>query len=293
MKESVLIIFFLLYFFDPKLEAQIDITQSIKGSPYDIFISGRRYSRAIFGDNVKSQCIPQTSERADSNQVYKSLLTKIKEEDSLLTELEKTYRQANSPENQANALCAWEETITKHIRMVYDSNRTVFNIIQPDANGSVVSFTIEPLSSSIYAYRFKDSSLSSIEGDYNIKLESRNDIVEVQENMAGIFSIGNGSIFRFSGTIPFPLEKTIAKKLGSVHINGWLRRDDSHKAIEMGVTNDIIFSAQPIKNHLLFQGDKNDPLAFVVLKGLGLVYLHGKGSVVLEDGTTMNIMNEN
>jgi hypothetical protein len=43
--------------------------------------------------------------------------------------------------------------------------------------------------------------------------------------------------------------------------------------------------AKPAKDALIFEGETSDPLTFAFLQGIGLVYLHGTGSVTLKDGT--------
>jgi tetratricopeptide (TPR) repeat protein len=54
-----------------------------------------------------------------------------------------------------------------------------------------------------------------------------------------------------------------------------------------GQTNSIILNGSNLEDHLVYVGDPDNPLTFVFLKDIGLVYLYGEGEVKKSDGTIL------
>ena len=54
--------------------------------------------------------------------------------------------------------------------------------------------------------------------------------------------------------------------------------------VKMGNGSILSFKGKIYLNGITFRGDDIDPLVFTVLDNVGLVYVRGKGSVILKDG---------
>jgi len=51
----------------------------------------------------------------------------------------------------------------------------------------------------------------------------------------------------------------------------------------------FVFKGKIPLNGYVFDGQNADPLRFALLNGSGLVYLRGKGTVTMKDGTTLSL----
>jgi hypothetical protein len=177
----------------------------------------------------------------------------------------------------ADGLFIYEKDLIKNIqlkklqekyKLIYMEENVVFKNIQPDDSGPSIRFTIESKDSNCYKIAFKASY----------------DRLEV-DDIPGIFLLGDGSIIRFECETPFPLKTTkpVLEFPGIIHVHGYIgfNLDDARS------TNSMFISASPKVDYMIFNGQKQDPLSFALLKDIGFIYLHGKGFVVTKSGDTI------
>jgi len=186
-----------------------------------------------------------------------------------LSGLEAVYHNASTDQEKAKALCVWENALIDAIRNEHWPDNTVaLTSIQPDENARQISFTIIGFPSfESYNYASTSSYL------FKAQLESSCDKMEIQ-GFPGIYGIGDGSIIRFKGVVPFPVKTEDFNKQTAPF--GW----ESHGLVEYGNNppgSSITFITQgPQTWYEIFYGDYADPLTYAMIKGVGFVYLHGK-----------------
>ena len=171
------------------------------------------------------------------------------------------------------------------------ARRLVIKSIQPTNNGPVARFTIAP---------------GPIEGIYKLLFQTPRDrVAEIQFDTI-VFPLGHGSIVRFNGRVPFPPAVTTVPDqppehstltmqtdqegmIKSFSIRGWLGYSNDSRS-----SNATLIPMSTLsREHAVFVGDESDPLTFALLKGFGLVYLHGKGTVITADGSRHQLPEEN
>ena len=223
--------------------------------------------------------------------------------DKDIISLESFYKKCPEGKLRALSLQKLEDTLIDNVRRAGVTERFVLTDIQPTKEAEPVRITIQNIDTAKYA--FFETRVSNLKDDnsslpwrevikYNfpfmLKMESAKDRIKIVGASPDV-AFGNGSIVRFVDDVPFPLQQDEINRSGMLSFEGLLEYQDPAKEEEkiLGmstkITNSRVVTLRPILNSVVFKGDKTDPLTFLLLSDMGLVYLHGKGSLIKTDGT--------
>lgn len=112
---------------------------------------------------------------------------------------------------------------------------------------------------------------------YKVTLDSPGDQIRMVQLASVVSPLGDKSVVRFIGRIPFPLENATASAATLFKIEGWATYNVSGN-------NSVLYNGTPTEGHAIFNGEESSPLTFTLLKDIGFVYLRGKGTVETSDG---------
>lgn len=213
---------------------------------------------------------------ADSKQSDAAFIATMENASSIsdkdLARIESIYLRDPTVPNSllsAYALSLFESKIHESIKKVGTKNRFTINSIQPAPHRdkempSRFSLKVKLKKESLFSTSFPSAT------DQLVKSQ--------------LDPLPHLSIIRFSGKVPFPI-KTLTGSLDG----GTLVYAPPDIQKKTGVTNTVLLLGGPKPGCVIMDGDPNDPLSFILLRDVGLVYMHGKGTVELKDGKVIKL----
>lgn len=218
--------------------------------------------------------------------------------DSALTaidNLEHRYRAASEAGAKALALCAWEQALTARIESGKPAEMVLTGYSPRTTKSRVTRCTLSC-----------EWEGGGGEGHFSAQTESCDDAYEIEDWNPVLDSLPPGSILRFVGSVPFPLNTNPSGHTtppGFLSLTSWTawtnpdsKASSPHSTASVSVSSvttvgnknlsagGYTFRARPAAGAAAVNGDPADPLAFLMVKDVGMVYLHGAGSVVLANG---------